>query len=234
MRRFLILIAVLALLVVVWIVVQRSYQPRDAVTNGLGTAPTVFETSMQKGYPDIVEAMLTAGARAANAQHLDASHINAAAVVQLAAAQGFQRLDDPTLTSIVRLRSDFVAHADPEACAEMWSGGGNNEVLVRAIEALPDDQQRQWAQLFDLAAIATIKNQPAVPPPPADQFDDAMGRLMATMSPADQATVEAMATSSSANATPEQKCNAVRLFYGGLGKVSAADALTIARYMQYH
>jgi hypothetical protein len=234
MRRFLTLIALLALLVVIWIEVQRTYRLPGAVTNGLGTAPTVFETYMQKGYPDIVEAMLTAGARAANAQHLDASRINAAAVVQFVAAQGFQRLDDPTLTSIVRLRSDFVAHADPEACAEMWSGGGNNEVLVRAIEALPDDQQRQWAQLFDLAAIATIKNQPAVPPPPADQFNDAMARLMATMSLADQATVEAMATSSSANATPEQKCNAVRLFYGGLGKVSAADALTIARYMQYH
>lgn len=228
------MIALLALLVVIWIEVQRTHQLPGAVTNGLGTAPTVFETSLQKGYPDIVEAMLTAGARAANAQHFDPSRINAAAVVQFVAAQGFQRLDDPTLTSIVRLRSDFVAHADPEACAEMWSGGGNNEVLVRAIEALPDDQQRQWAQLFDLAAIATIKNQPAVPPPPADQFNDAMGRLMATMSPADQATVEAMATSSSANATPEQKCNAVRLFYGGLGKVSAADALTIARYMQYH
>jgi hypothetical protein len=234
MRRFLTLIALLALLVVIWIEVQRTYQLPGAVTNGLGTAPTVFETSLQKGYPDIVEAMLTAGARAANAQHLDASRINAAAVVQFVAAQGFQRIDDPTLTSIVRLRSDFVAHADPEACAEMWSGGGNNEMLVRAIEALPDDQQRQWAQLFDQAAIATIKNQPAVPPPPADQFDDAMGRLMATMSPADQATIEAMATSSSANATPEQKCNAVRLFYGGLGKVSAADALAIARYMQYH
>ena len=228
------MIALLALLLIIWIVVQRTYQLPDAVTNGLGTAPTVFEISMQKGYPDIVEAMLTAGARAANAQHLDASQINAAAVVQLAAAQGFQRLDDQTLTSIVRLRSDFVTHADPEACAEMWSGGGNNEVLVRAIETLPDDQQRQWAQLFDLAAVATIKNQPSVPPPPADQFNDAMGRLMATMSPADQATVEAMATSSSANATAEQKCNAVRLFYGGLGKVSAADALTIARYMQYH
>ena len=234
MRRFLTLIAVLALLVIVLIAVQRTSKLPDAVTNGLGTSPTVFETSMQKGYPDIVEAMLTAGARAANSQHLDASQINAAAVVQLAAAQGFQRLDDPTLTSIVRLRSDFVAHADPEACAEMWSGGGNNELLVRAIEALPDDQQRQWARLFDLAAIATIKNQPAVPPPPADQFNDAMGRLMATMSPADQATVEAMATSSSANAAPEQKCNAVRLFYGGLEKVSAADALIIARYMQYH
>ncbi len=234
MRRFLTLMALLVLLVVIWIVVQRTYQLPDAVTNGNGTAPTVFETSMQKGYPDIVEAMLTAGARAATAEHLDASKINAAAVVQFVAAQGFQRLDDPTLTSIVRLRSDFVAHADPEACAEMWSGGGNNEVLVRAIEALPDDQQRQWAQLFDQAAIATIKNQPAVPPPPADQFNDAMGRLMATMPPGDQATVEAMATSSSANATPEQKCNAVRLFYGGLGKVSTADALTIARYMQYH
>jgi hypothetical protein len=234
MRRFLTLIAVLALLIVIWIIVQRTNQLPDAVTNGPGTAPTVFETSMQKGYPDIVEAMLTAGARAANAQHLDASHIDAAAVVQLAAEQGFQRLDDPTLTSIVRLRSDFVAHADPEACAEMWSGGGNNEVLVRAIEMLPDDQQRQWAQLFDLAAIATIKNQPAVPPPSADQFNDAMGRLMATMSPADQATVEAMATSSAATAAPEQKCDAVRLFYGGLAKVSAADALTIARYMQYH
>ena len=234
MRRFLTLIALLALLVVIWIRLQRTDKLPDAVTNGLGTAPTVFETSMQKGYPDIVEAMLTAGARAATAEHLDASKINAAAVVQFVAAQGFQRLDDPTLTSIVRLRSDFVAHADPEACAEMWSGGGNNEVLVRAIEALPDDQQRQWAQLFDQAAIATIKNQPAVPPPPADQFNDAMGRVMATMSPADQATVEAIATNSSANATPEQKCNAVRLFYGGLGKVSAADALTIARYMQYH
>jgi hypothetical protein len=234
MRRFLTLIAVLALLVVVWFEVQRSSKLPDAVTSGVGTAPTVFETSMQKGYPDIVEAMLTAGARAANAQHLDASQINAAAVVHLAAAQGFQRLDDPTLTSIVRLRSDFVAHADAEACAEMWSGSGNNELLVRAIETLPDDQQRQWAQLFDLAAIATIKNQPAMPPPSADQFNDAMGRLMATMSPADQATVEAMATSSAATATPDQKCNAVRLFYGGLEKVSAADALTIARYMQYH
>jgi hypothetical protein len=234
MRRFLTLIAVLALLVIVLIAVERNSKPPDAVTNGPGTAPTVFETSMQKGYPDIVEAMLTAGARAANAEHLDPSHIDAAAVVQLAAAQGFQRLDDPTLTSIVHLRSDFIAHADPEACSEMWSGGGNNEVLVRAIETLPDDQQRQWAQLFHLAAIATIKNLPAVPPPPADRFNDAMGRLMATMSPADQTTVEAMATSSSATATAEQKCNAVRLFYGGLGKVSAADALTVARFMQYH
>ncbi len=86
------MIAVLALLAVIWIVVQRTYKLPDAVTNGLGTAPTVFETSVQKGYPDIVEAMLTAGARAANAQHLDASHINAAAVVQLAAAQGFRRV----------------------------------------------------------------------------------------------------------------------------------------------
>src|SRR5271155_1797726 len=105
MRRFLTLIAVLALLIVIWIEVQRTHQLPGAVTNGLGTAPTVFETSMQKGYPDIVEAMLTAGARAAKAQHLDASQINAAAVVQLAAAQGFQRLDDPTLTSIVDRKS---------------------------------------------------------------------------------------------------------------------------------
>src|SRR5271163_2285221 len=137
---------------------------------------------MKKGYPDIVEAVLMAGAHAANEQHIDASHIDAAAVVQLAAQQGFQRLDDPTLLAIVRLRSDFVQHADPEACSEMWSGG-NNDVLVRAIEALPDDQQRQWAQLFQTAAIATIKNEPAMPPPPAVQFNDAMDRLMATMSP---------------------------------------------------
>ncbi len=55
------MIAVLALLVIIWIVVQRTNQLPDAVTDG-PTAPTVFETSMQKGYPDIVEAMLTAGA----------------------------------------------------------------------------------------------------------------------------------------------------------------------------
>jgi hypothetical protein len=234
MRKFLTLIAVLALLAVIWVVVQRTNQMPGAVTTEPGTAPTVFETSMQKGYPDLVQAVLVAGARAANAQHIDASHIDAAAVVQLAAEHGFRRLDDPTLLSIVRLRSDFVEHADPEACAEMWSGGGSSDVLVRGIEALPDDQQRQWAQLFDMAAIATIKNQPAMPAPSAVQFNDAMGRLMATMSPTDQAAVEAMATSSSGNTTPEQKCNAVRLFYGGFKKVSSADALTIARYMQYH
>ncbi len=233
MGKFLTLIAVLALLAVIWVVVQRTYKMPGAVTTEPGTARTVFETSMQRGYPDIVEAVLMAGAREANAQHIDASHIDAAAVVRLAAEQGFQRLDDPTLMLIVRLRSDFVEHADPEACSEMWSGG-NNDVLVRAIEALPDDQQRQWAQLFDMAAIATIKNQPAMPAPPAVQFNAAMGRLMATMSPTDQATVGAMATSNSGNATPEQKCNAVRLFYGGLEKVSSADALTITRYMQYH
>jgi len=233
MRKFLTLIAVLALLAVLWVVVQRTYQMPGAVTSEPGTASTVFETSMQKGYPDIVQAVLTAGAREANAEHIDASHIDSAAVVRLAAEQGFQRLDDPTLMSIVRLRSDFVEHADPEACAEMWSGG-DNDVLLRAIETLPDDQQRQWAQLFDTAAIATIKNQPAMPAPPADQFNAAMGRLIATMSPTDQAAVEAMATSNSASETPAQKCNAVRLFYGGLEKVSSADAVTIARYMQYH
>ena len=211
MRKFLTLIAVLALLAVIWVVVQRTYQMPGAGTTG--TARTVFETSMQKGYPDIVQAVLVAGARDANAQHIDASRIDSAAVVQLAAQQGFQRLDDPTLISIVRLRSDFVDHADPEACAEMWSGG-NNDVLVRAIETLPDDQQRQWAQLFDQAAIATIKNQPAMPAPPADQFNAAMGRLISTMSPTDQAAVETMATSNSGNETAEQKCNAVRLFYG--------------------
>lgn len=233
MRKFLTLIAVLALLAVIWVVVQRTYKTPGAVTAEPATARTVFETSMQRGYPDIVQAVLMAGAHAANAQHIDASDIDAAAVVRLAAGQGFQRLDDPTLMLIVRLRSDFVEHADPEACSEMWSGG-NNDVLVRAIEALPDDQQRQWAQLFDMAAIATIKNQPPMPAPPPDQFNAAMGRLMATMSPTDQATVAAMATSSSGNTPPEQKCNAVRLFYGGLEKVSSADALTITRYMQYH
>jgi hypothetical protein len=233
MRKFVTLLAVLALLAVLWVVVQRTYKMPGALTTETGTAPTVFETSMQKGYPDIVQAVLMAGARDANAQHIDVSHIDSAAVVRLAAEQGFQRLDDPTLILIVRLRSDFVEHADPEACAEMWSGG-NNDVLVRAIEALPDDQQRQWAQLFDMAAIATIENQPAKPAPPMDQFNDAMGRLMATMSPTDQAAVAAMATSTSGNATTEQKCNAVRLFYGGLEKVSSADALTITRYMQYH
>ena len=39
MRRFLILIAVLALLVVIWIVVQRTYQLPDAVTNGPAPRP---------------------------------------------------------------------------------------------------------------------------------------------------------------------------------------------------
>lgn len=232
MVKLLTLLAALAALVILWLVVARSFKmPAD--TPESGTTPTVFEAALQKGYPDIVEALLVAGARNANAQHIDASHIDAAAVVKVAAVQGFQRLDDPTLTTVARLRAEFVRRADPQACAEMWSGGNNN-VLVHAIESLPDDQQRQWAGLFDAAALATIKNQPAVPAPPQLQFNDAMGRLMATMPPADQASIKAMATSTSGSATTEQKCNAVRLFYGGLEKVSAADALTITRYMQYH
>ena len=233
MGRFLTWIAVLALLVLLWFAVQRTYKVPGADTTESGTAPTVFETSLQKGYPDIVEALLLAGAREANAQHIDASHIDVAGVVRLAAVQGFQRLDDPTLIPIARLRSDFVRGANAEACSEMWSGG-NSDVLVRAIEALPDDQQRQSAQLFDMAALATIKNQPAMPAAPQVQFNAAMDRLMATISPTDQAAIRAMATNTSGSVAAEEKCNAVRLFYGGLEKVSSADALTITRYMQYH
>ncbi len=229
--KFLTLLAVVAGLLVLWIVLVRGFRTPSADTSS--AAPTVFEAALQRGYPDIVSALLAAGASDTNGQHLDASHIDAAGVVRLAAAQGFKRLDDPTLIAVARLRSDFVRRADPEACAEMWSGGNSN-VLIHAIEALPDDQQRNWAELFDTAALATIKNQPVVPAPPQVAFNAAMGRLMATISPADQAAIRTMATSTTGGATTEQKCNAVRLFYGGLEKVSATDALTITRYMQYH
>lgn len=194
--------------------------------------PTPFEAALQKGYPNIVQALLLTGARNANAAHLDASHVDVNRVVKLAAVQGFRRLDDPTILSLAHLRIELARRADAQACAEMWNQQNTSE-LVRAIESSPADQQRSWAELFDAAAIATIRNQPTWPAPARDRFLAAIDRLISTIPVSEQTTIRALATGDSRTATTDQKCRAVRIFYRGLERIGAADAITISRYMLY-
>jgi hypothetical protein len=195
-------------------------------------SPTPFEAELQKGYPNIVQALLLTGARNAKTAHLDPSHVDVNQVVKLTAIQGFRRLDDPAMLSLAHLRIELARRADMQACAEMWNQENTNE-MVRAIESSPADQQRSWAELFDAAAIATIKNEPTWPAPARGRFLAAIDRLISTIPVSQQTTIRALASGVSRSANTDQKCDTVRVFYRGLERIGAADAITITRYMLY-
>jgi len=151
-------------------------------------------------------------------------------IPRIAKRQTTRRLDDQSLLKLTSLRADLAQRSDVATCAALWSGDSVN--LVPAIETLPDDQQRQWAQLFDQAAMATANGVPVQSAPTPAQFQAALNRIMAGLPPSDIEAVSA-AVHNPAHPSPEQECEAVRAFYGRLVHANPGDAVVITRGLLY-
>ena len=158
--------------------------------------------------------------------------IDSAYVVRLATTDGFQRLDDPPLLQMMHLRADLARRADVATCADLWNGE-RYDAVVRAIEASTADKQRQWAVIFDDAAIATFNQKPMRQPPGANEVHLAMRRLLVAMPPPDQLAMLDL-TADDARPTAAEQCRGVKLFYGRMEKMDPSDALIIMRSSLYH
>ncbi len=193
--------------------------PQNAAT------PSVFASAMQNDYRNIFEAALLTGVQAPNGQSMPLDQLLA-----LSSRDGLQRLDDGSISDLVRLRQELAQQSDTAPCAGIWSGSIARN-LVPAIEKLPDDQQRQWAAIFNRAAEATINKVPIRPAPTPDQYQPALNRMLSGVSPADLQAINSAIDST--NLSPDQECSAVRAFYGGMVRANPADAVMIARALLY-
>lgn len=195
------------------------YAVRNAPT------PSAFQTTLEQGYANISKAAVITAGRVPGSQSMPANE-----VFRATAADGLERLDDASIMTLIRLRADLANRADPKTCAALWSGDNVN--LVAAIESLPDDQQQQWAELFDRAAAATVNNTPIRPAPSPEQYQEAFNRTMAGLGPSEFEEVASTVTNPD-HQTARDQCIAARLFYGRLKQMSSADALIVTRSRLY-
>ena len=199
--------------------VAARYVARRAATE------SVFQAALEDGYPQIAKAMSVVAVQTPNAAAMPVADL-----LRVVAAQGFQRLDDQSMLTLTNLRADLAQQSDVATCAGLWSGDPSN--LVPAIETLPDDQQRQWAQLFDQAAVATINHAPIRPVPSPQQFQVALNRTVAAMPAADLDVVKSV-LDDPAHQSQDTQCQAARALYFAIQRANHDDAVTIARSLIY-
>lgn len=180
---------------------------------------------MERNYQNVFAAAMIIGAQTPNGASIPLERLLA-----LTSRDGLQRLDDPSIGNLIRLRSEFANSGDTVTCAGIWSGSTGN--LVPAIEKLPTDQQRQWADLFNQAALAIMQRVPARPAPAPDQFQPALNRMLTGLPQTDFEAINT-AIQRSSPLTPVQECDAARAFYRALTRANPADAIVVARTMMY-
>jgi hypothetical protein len=190
-----------------------------------GPPRSVFQATLEQSYPNIAKAMDTVAMRTPNGAAMTASQLMSAAAIS-----GFRSLDDQSLMNFTVLRSELALQSDVATCAGLWSGNPQN--LVPAIEALPDDQQRQWAELFDRAAVATINRAPSPPAPSPAAFQQAMNRAVGGMSSSDAQLLNSVLEDPQHQA-PADQCAAARALYAAIEHANHDDAVTITRGMLY-
>ena len=183
--------------------------------------PSPFEAELDRSYPNVKRAMKTVAASLPNGSSLPDSQLMA-----IVARTGFQRLDDQSILDLIALRAQLAQESDVETCAGLWSGDA--PAMIPAIEALPDDQQRQWGQLLDRAALATINNSPAMPIPSNEVLQAALNRASAKLSPADVELLRTM-LGQPGNQASSDRCRAARIVWGAMLTAPRNDAVTIAR-----
>jgi hypothetical protein len=187
--------------------------------------PSVFQVTLEQSYPNIAKAMDTVAMRTPGGASMTASQLMGAAAIS-----GFRSFDDQSLMNFTMLRSELAQQSDAATCASLWSGNPQN--LVPAIEALPDDQQRQWAELFDRAAVATMNRAPSPPPPSPVVFQQAMNRVVGGVSASDAQLLKSVLEDPQ-HQTQTDQCSAARALYAAIEHANHDDAITITRGMLY-
>jgi hypothetical protein len=165
----------------------------------------------------------------ANAAPLE--RLDVAKVVQLASRDGFQRLSDPAIRGMSHLKGALARKSDLHTCEQLWKNH-DGEWLIVAIEKLPDDLQRRWAEMFVAAAMAVIENRPVRPPPSPDDQRMALRVMLDGMSPPAQLAFLDL-TDKKYDPTETERCQGVRLFYQRVEQMDEDDALIITRSLLY-
>jgi hypothetical protein len=208
--------------------------PSISIASGNGNSPfrpdrTVFTATIARN---------CAALDAARKAHLEPlanrapqEQLDVAKVVQLASRDGFQRLSDPAIRGMSHLRGALARNSDIDTCERLWNSR-DSEWLIVAIEELPDDLQRRWAEMFVAAAMAVLDNRPVRPPPSRDELAMALRVMLDGMSPPAQLTFLDL-TDSKSDPSETERCQGVRLFYGRVEQMDEADALTITRSLLY-
>jgi hypothetical protein len=186
---------------------------------------TPFEKALQPYYPDIVKALLINGVVDPDLKGANAEQMTAAMFTN-----GMQVLDDDTALEVLKLRAEMAKQASTEVCAQMWTGNYGPS-LMQQIDALPENQQRVWAVIFDRAAQAITRTDMLIYPHPKDT-DEALRLIMSGASPADSAALLSAARNPQAMSS-DQLCQATRALYSGAMRLPRKDALAIARAISY-
>jgi hypothetical protein len=208
--------------------------PMVAVASGTINSPaqpdrTVFAETIVSSCPALDAARRAHLKPVANAAARE--QFNVARVVQLASRDGFQRLSDPAIRGMSHLRGGLARSSNIQTCERLWSSR-DSEWLIVAIEKLPGDQQRRWAEMFVAAATAVLEGQPVRPPPSPDDLRMALRVMLDGMSPPAQLAFLDL-TDKKYDPTETERCQGVRLFYDRVEQMDEADALIITRSLLY-
>ncbi len=157
--------------------------------------------------------------------------LSVAIVVQLASRNGFQRLSDPAIRGMSHLRGALARKVDIHTCERLWNSR-DSEWLIVAIERLPDDLQRRWAEMFVAAAMAVLEGLPVRPPPSPEDTQMALRVMLDGMSPPAQLAFLDL-TDSRSDPNETERCQGVRLFYDRVEQMDESDALIITRSLLY-
>ena len=209
------LMAVLGLLL--WLMPQTIARSADSSNPN----QTPFEKALQPYYPDIVKALLINGVVDPDLEGANADQMAAAMFTN-----GMQVIDDDTALEVLKLRAEMANRASTEVCAQMWTGNYGPS-LIKQIDALPENQQRVWAQIFDRAARAVTRTDDPIVPQPEDT-EAAMRLILSGASPADSSALISAARNPQAMGN-DQLCQATRALYSGAMRLPRKDALAITR-----
>jgi hypothetical protein len=186
-----------------------------------GPPPSVFQMTLEQNYPMIAKAMSVVASQTPGGASMPKNQL-----LGLVAKSGFERLDGESLLLLVRLRSQLADSSNTVGCAALWSGDNRN--LVPAIEALPDHQQQLWARMFGQTAAAVANGMPVTPAPTPEQFQSALGRIIASLQPAEVEQIKGVVEDPS-HQTAADECNAARTLYQAMLKANRIDVAVVAR-----
>jgi hypothetical protein len=141
------------------------------------------------------------------------------------ASKGLARLSDDELARRELLLQRTLAVADDASCAGWWT---NTASLEPALRRLPREELEQWFDISFAATVAELRQAPAPPAPPQAAVDQAMQRLLDSLSASDaellRSTFAAPGTKSA-----DDVCRAVRLLYARLPKLPERSRAVLNR-----
>ena len=184
--------------------------------------PSAAEVNLEQAYAEISEAM-----KVVAAQTPGGASMSNAELLELTLRTGFRRLNDGWIFELIQLRAELAKRGNPNACAALWSGSSNPDLLL-VYDSLPAEQKKAWAQIVKQAAFATIHNLPLQPAPRPEEIQASADRLLARMPPNEVAAIRTVVNDRD-QAGADTSCAAARAFYESLERSMDEDSIILAR-----